>query len=117
MKCTRLAVAVLFLFSALAARGDNWTQWVPFGNSISIRFLQVNRDTCTWQFRNDTNRTLTTLNFNIDNTDADTGAQDHSTDLLPYPLKPGQAIGGWAVFSANANCSTVRITATSIQWN
>ncbi len=117
MKNTRLAVAALFLFSALAARADNWTQWVPFGNSgLSIRWSQVNRDTCTWAFRNDTKRTLAIMNFNIVDTNADTGVAEHTTDVLPT-LQPGQALGGWTAFSATANCSAVRLTATNIQWN
>lgn len=116
MKHSRLAVIAVALVLSAAAAQAQWTQWVSFGNSgLSIRWSQVNRDTCTWAFRNDTSRTLEIMNFNIDDTNADTGAAEHSTDVLPT-LRPGQALGGWTAFSASANCSAVHLTATNIQW-
>lgn len=100
-----------------AAAHADWAQWRPFGNTgISIRFAQVNRTTCTWAFRNDSARTLSALTFKIDNINAETGAVEHSSDLIPYPLRPGQSIGGWTTFSADADCNTVHITTTNVEW-
>jgi hypothetical protein len=118
MKLLRLTpVALLIVFGDLTAVADNWGGWERFGNTgISVRFAQVNRTMCTWSFRNDSSRILTTLNFAIDDINAETGQTEHSTDLLPYSLRPGQSVGGWTAFSAAANCGTVRLTSTDIEW-
>jgi len=118
MKHLRLAaIALLLLTGSLTAHAGDWGQWEPFGTTgISIRWSQVNRSTCTWAFRNDSNRTLKTLNFNITDINADTGQAESSSDLLPYPLRPGQSVGGWTAFSASASCGTVRLSSTDIEW-
>lgn len=110
------AFAIFFLLGTVTAMAD-WGPWRPFGDTgISIRFAQVSRTMCTWSFRNDSNRTLKAFSFSIDDLNADTGQSEHSTDLIPYALRPGQAVGGWTAFSANANCGTVQITSTNIEW-
>jgi len=94
-----------------------WGNWERFGDTgISIRFSQVNATTCTWALRNDSGRTLKSFNFRINDINAESGRAESSTDLIPYPLRPGQAIGGWTAFSADAKCSEVSITSTGMEW-
>ncbi len=118
MRLIRLTttLALLSVLTPIAAIADAWGPWQPFGGTgLSIRFVQVSRDICTWAFRNDSSRTLGGLNFRIDDINAETGQSESSNDLLPYSLRPGQSVGGWTAFSAGANCSTVRITSTNME--
>jgi hypothetical protein len=113
------AIYVVLVFAMLPglAHADEWGPWRPFGSTgLSIRFAQVNRTMCTWAFRNDSSRTLSTFDFLIDDINAETGQSEESPDLIPYTLRPGQSVGGWAAFSAEANCGTVRITSKQMQW-
>lgn len=110
-------LASVLLAATVVHAEDNWSQWEPMGSTgISIRFAQPFRDMCTWAFRNDSNRRLKGMRFRIDDNNSKTGERESSNDLLPYGLNPGRAVGGWAAFSANATCSTVRITPTQIEW-
>jgi hypothetical protein len=91
MRHLRLATILLItLLGPLAASSRDWGSWEAFGSTnISIRFAQVNSTTCTWTFRNDSNHILKSLNFRIDDINAESGQAEHSTDLIPYSLRPG----------------------------
>jgi hypothetical protein len=111
------AIAAALIATSLTASAGDWGSWERFGDTgISIRFAQVNRTTCTWAFRNDSSRVLKTLRFRIDDTNAETGQSESSNDLIPFSLRPGQSVGGWAAFTAEAACGNVRITGTEIEW-
>jgi len=111
------AVTMLVTCLSSVTQAGDWSEWRPFGTTgISIRFAQVNRTTCTWAFRNDSSRVLKSMSFRIDDINAESGRPEQSSDQIPWSLRPGQSIGGWTAFTAEADCSTVRITSTSIEW-
>ena len=37
-------------------------------------------------------------------------------DILPYSLEPSAVVGGWAAYTAPANCNSVIISVTSREW-
>ena len=85
--------------SALADEGQ-WSSWRSFDSEeVSVSFNQVKRDTWTWKFRNDGNRTITYMKFQYTDKDG-----THS-DLLPANLKPKAVHGGWTSFTASSNPS------------
>lgn len=88
--------------SAPSAQADDghWSSWRSFDSEeVSVSFNQVKRDTWTWKFRNDGNRTITYMKFQYTDKDG-----THS-DLLPIDLKPRAAHGGWTSFTASSNPS------------
>lgn len=95
------AVIALSWHPIAKAQDGNWGAWRSTGVGISIRFSRVNNKTLTWSFRNDTNRVLESMDFDYSFVDADTNTQTTQHDLLPYPLRPGSAVGGWTAFMAN----------------
>jgi hypothetical protein len=112
-----IVIATLILLIPLAASAQDRESWTSTGiTGLSIRFDEGNPTMCTWAFRNDSFRTLTALNFRIEDFNAETRVSEHSTDLIPFPLHTGQEAGGWSTFSANANCKSVRLVVTNIQW-
>ena len=117
MKYLVVVMTIALVVSCCPFAHADWGNWESFGSTgLSIRFAQVNRTTCTWAFRNDSSRTLKAFRFRIDDTNAESGQAETSTDLIPYALRPGQSVGGWTTFSADANCRDVRITSTDIEW-
>ena len=71
---------------------------------VAVSFSQVNKDYCTWQIKNTGSNTLKTLEFSYTYAPADNPyTQKTDRDTLPYPLKPGAAVGGWTVYEANTH--------------
>ena len=97
--------------------------WVWLEPGISVRKTQVTKETCTWGFRNDdTSRTLAAMRFDFPYTPLKQAGgynpYDKTTnkDILPYPLKPGAVVGGWAAYTAPANCYYLTFTVTYREW-
>ena len=123
--CRRFALSTLLLIAAIAARAQNaWTApWQDLESGILVQFSQVNAQTCTWRFQNISYvTTLQSMTFTYTYPSPTPGGAynpyDTKTDkdVLPSPLGPGQMVGGWAAFSAPANCTTVRINVLDRQW-
>jgi hypothetical protein len=110
-------IAALILLMPFVASAQEWGPWTDTGiNGLSVRFEQVSPTMCTWAFRNDSVRTLAAFNFKIEDFNADTRSSEHSTDLIPFPLYSGQEVGGSSTFSVDANCKSVKLIVTNMQW-
>jgi hypothetical protein len=75
---------------------------------VKVRFNQVNDNTCTWRIRNSGSTTLTRFDFSYKYAPADNPSSERTEiDVLPYPLRRGEEVGGLAVYSANTyRCPT-----------
>jgi len=95
---TAMFCAVFSTFSSYA----EWGRWQTIGDGfVKVRFNQVNNATCTWRIRNNGKTTLTRFDFSYTYLPADNlTSQKTDKDVLPYPLKRGEEVGGPAVFSA-----------------
>ena len=110
-------IAPLILLAPLAASAQQHSPWADTGiNGLFIRFDQVSPTRCIWGFRNDSIRTLAVFNFRIEDFNAETRVPEHSTGQMPTPLNSGQEFGGASAFSADANCRSVKLIVTNIQW-
>jgi hypothetical protein len=116
--CRCFALPTLLLIAAIAARAQNaWTApWQNLESGIMVQFSQVNARTCTWRFKNLSEvSTIQSMTFAYTYLAGPNNWQT-AKDVLPSPLGPGQMVGGWAAFSAPANCTTVRINVLDRQW-
>jgi hypothetical protein len=110
-------IALLMLVIPVAASAQQHSAWADTGiNGLSIRFDQVSPTRCAWEFRNESIRTLAVFNFRIEDFNAETRVPEHSTGQMPTPLNSGQEFGGASAFSADANCRSVKLIVTNIQW-
>ncbi|MGD0906815.1 MAG: hypothetical protein ABSA96_04495 [Candidatus Acidiferrales bacterium] len=78
-----------------------WGPWETTGVGISIRVARVNNTTVTWAFRNDTNRTLRSMDFDYTFVDAGTNQVTTQHDILLFPMASGGSFGGWTAYTAN----------------
>lgn len=79
-----------------------WGTWAALGNTgLMFDVSRVNGTVVTWRFLNAGSNTISSMQFNYSYIDADSGQQATQQDLLPYPLGPGQSVGGWAAYTAN----------------
>lgn len=79
-----------------------WGPWAGLGTAgLVFDVSRVDAKTVTWRFRNAGTNTIAAMNFNYSFVDADTGQQTTQSDVLPFPLAPGQSVGGWAAYTAN----------------
>ena len=104
MLCT-----ILFVASAYA----DWGPWQSIGDEqVAVSFSQVKSDMCTWQIKNTGSNTLKTFEFSYTYTPVDSpNSKKTDKDILPYPLKPGAAVGGWTVYSASTHhCPVTLVT-------
>jgi hypothetical protein len=121
----RFALLAIVLFAAASvgsARADDGP-WQYLEAGISVHFHQVNPQNCTWDFKNtSTSQTLQSMTFTYTHPAPTKGGAYNpydtktDTDILPYPLKPGQVIGGWAAYLAPGSCTNVRINVTQREW-
>lgn len=97
-----LAAALCAVVSAATAHAD-WGSWQTIGDGfVKVRFNQVNTDTCTWRIRNTGTATITRFDFSYKYSPADNpNSQKTEKDVLPYPLRRGEEVGGLTVYSAN----------------
>jgi hypothetical protein len=110
-------IASFMLLVPLAASAQQSSPWADTGiNGLFIRFDQVSSTRCIWEFRNDSIRTLAVFNFRIEDFNAETRVPEHSTGQMPTPLNAGQEFGGASAFSADANCRSVKLIVTNVQW-
>ena len=87
-----------------AGSGD-WSTWDYLSNQVSVSYNQVQRDTWTWKFRNESaDTTITYMSFKYRDKDGE------HTDVFPGRLRPGEAFGGWSAFTASSR-PTIVITA------
>lgn len=97
--CKYVVAAVLFGAFAANTWAAGWTGlWLPLGGDVSVSIARVagTANTWTWQFRNDGDATITSINFEYKDKDG-----DHS-DVMPVSLKRGETCGGWSAFTANS---------------
>lgn len=102
-------ILLTFLFAMLSistlqagAWSGDWSSWEYVSNQVSVSYSQVQRDTWTWKFRNESaTTTITYLSFKYWDKDG-----EHS-DVLPGSLRPGEAFGGWAAFTASSRPTIV----------
>jgi hypothetical protein len=86
------AAAGTYLFS-----DGEWSDWEYLTDEVSVSFLQVQGDTWTWRFRNDSDvTTITYLSFKYTDSEGEHG------DVLPGSLSPRSVFGGWAAFTASS---------------
>ncbi len=79
-----------------------WGPWALLGNSgLVFDVSRVNGTTETWRFLNAGTNTITSMQFNYSYVDANSGQQATQSDILPFPLRPGQSVGGWTAYTAN----------------
>jgi len=110
-------IATLILLIPLAGSAQERSPWTSTGiTGLSVRFDQESPTMCTWVFRNDSSHTLAAFNFRIEDFNAETRSSEHSAALIPNPLLTGQEFGGRSTFSVDANCKSVRLIVTNIQW-
>ena len=102
---------VLCCITAATILADNWSYFVPVGNSVSVSFAPVDNTTYTWKFRNDGYSRIKYLEFTYTYFDANTYQYRTDKDVLPGSLAPGETFGGWAAFTANSRSQpSIRIT-------
>lgn len=109
----RRAVLLLVLSSIAvgAVLADDWSYFVPLGNSLSVSFAQVDSTTYTWKFRNEGYNRIKYLEFTYSYIDAGTGLYRTDQDVLPGSLGSGEAFGGWTAFTASSRSQPIiRIT-------
>lgn len=94
-----------------------WGPWAALGDSgLVFGLSRVDANTVTWRFLNAGSNTITGMNFNYSFVDATSGQPTTQSDLLPFPLAPGQSVGGWTAYTANTKGSiTFTITQISCQ--
>lgn len=110
-------IATLILLIPWATSAQARAPWTSTGiTGLSIRFEQKSPTMCTWAFRNNGPHTLTAFSFRIEDFNAETRLSERSTDLIRIPLRTGEETGGSSTFSADANCKSVRLIVTNIQW-
>jgi hypothetical protein len=110
---TAALCTVLFVVSAYA----EWGPWQTIGDGqVAVSFSQVKSDMCTWQIKNTGSTTLKTFEFSYTYVPADSPyTQKTDKDILPYPLKPGAAVGGWTAYSASTHRCPVTLVTTKIE--
>jgi hypothetical protein len=118
-RCIALCASLVLL--APAARPQGWNApWQHLESGIDVQFNQVNAQTCTWRFKNLSGvSTIQSMNFTITYPAPGQGGvytQKTDKEVLPSPLGPGQMAGGWAAYTAPANCTTVRINILDRKW-
>jgi hypothetical protein len=88
--------------SNLPSPNAPWGPWTPLGNSgLVFDLSRVNGTTETWRFLNAGTNTIASMQFNYTYVDANSGQQATQSDILPFPLHPGQSAGGWTAYTAN----------------
>jgi len=100
------------MFVAVSTNAE-WGPWQTIGDGqVAVSFSQVKSDMCTWQIKNTGSNTLKTFEFSYTYVPADSPySQKTDKDILPYPLKPGAAVGGWTVYSASTHqCPATLVT-------
>jgi hypothetical protein len=110
-----IAVVVCAILAVSRAYGD-WGPWQAIGDGqVAVSFSQVKNDMCTWQIKNTGSKTLTTFEFSYTYVPVDSPySRKTDKDILPYPLKPGAAVGGWTVYSANTRRCPVTLVPTKL---
>ena len=105
----RLIIIVLALLAGIQPVGaQNWDDWHPLGNRVSVSFAQVpGTTTWTWRFQNNGTAAITYMDFYV------TDSTGQNTDVFPGTLAPGAILGGWAAFTA---VSPPTILIKTIQW-
>ena len=89
----------------LQARVGDWSTWDNLSNEVSVSYNQVQRDTWTWKFRNESAvSTITYMTFKYWDKDGE------HRDVFPGRLRPGEVFGGWSAFTASSR-PTIAITA------
>lgn len=120
----RVTLALIFgIISISAPLGLADGIWQDLETGIAVQFHQVNAQNCTWDFKNTTaSKTLQSMTFSYTHTAPTPGGvynpYDTKTDkdILPYPLKAGQVVGGWAAFIAPGSCNRVTINVINREW-
>lgn len=108
------AVSVLS-FAAIGAYAE-WGPWETIGDGQVAVSFSVRSDICTWQIKNTGSNTLKTFDFSYTYTPGDNPyLQKTDKDILPYPLKPGAAIGGWTVYSASTRRCPVTLVTNKLE--
>lgn len=120
-RCIALCAAIAFVVPAARPQAQGWDgRWVVLEPGINVQFNQVNAQTCTWRFKNLSEvSTIQSMNFTITYpAPGQGGVYTPKTDreVLPSPLGPGQMAGGWATYTAPANCISVRINILDRKW-
>lgn len=92
---------VVIVITIPCAFADDWSSFLPVGNSVSISFARVDATTYTWRFRNDGYNKIKLMEFTYSYIDAHDGQYKMNTDVLPGSLSPGEVFGGWAAFTAS----------------
>jgi hypothetical protein len=107
----------ILLLSYCGASAQQSAQWTDTGiTGLSVRFVQESPTQCTWTFRNDGVHTLTALDFKVDDFNAAKRMPEHSTNSISSKLLSGEETEGPSSFSAEANCRSVKLWVTNIQW-
>jgi hypothetical protein len=102
---------VVIVITIACAFADEWSYFVPVGNSVSTSFARVDATTYTWRFRNDGYNKVKYMEFAYSYIDAGDGQYKTDTDVLPGSLSPGEVFGGWAAFTATTRAQpSIRIT-------
>jgi hypothetical protein len=93
--------AALCTLASVSTFAD-WGPWQTIGDGfVKVRFNQVNNDTCTWRIRNSGSTTLTRFDFSYKYSPVDNPvSQKTDKDVLPYPLRGGEEVGGLSIYSA-----------------
>ena len=99
-----LGLLSISTLQARAGSGD-WSTWDYLSNQVSVSYNQVQRDTWTWKFRNESaTTTVTYMSFKYWDKDGE------HRDVFPGRLRPGEVFGGWSACTARSR-PTIVITA------
>lgn len=117
-----LATLFFATSSAWAFQAPAWGPWRDLEQGIAVDFAQVTKDTCTWGFKNtSTSQTLRSMTFTFTYPSPNQPVYNPyvtttGKDILPRPLQPGESIGGWSAYTAQASCVNVSISVTAREW-
>jgi hypothetical protein len=94
--------------SNLPSPSAPWGAWAALGNTgLVFDVSRVTGTTVTWRFLNAGSSTISSMQFSYTYVDANSGQQTTQSDILLFPLGPGQSFGGWAAYTANTLGSIV----------
>jgi hypothetical protein len=103
MRAAAILVVMLAISGAIQAADRGHAPWRSIGHNVSVRVWAVRgvRNTWSWDFRNDGSSTITYMTFNYVAYHPDGTTSTHG-DIVPFDLRPGQAVGGWIAFAADS---------------
>jgi hypothetical protein len=100
--------------SNLPSLNPPWGPWAALGDTgLMFDVSRVNGTTATWRFLNAGSNMITSMQFNYTYIDAKSGQRTTQSDILPFPLAPGQTVGGFAAYTANTR-GNVEISVTQM---